>query len=467
MPKATASGFLLGEQPVASWDAYRALGGGVGLEKARAMSPEEVIAEISASGLRGRGGAGFPTGTKWTSVQRGGGRHHYAVCNGAEGEPATFKDRALMRANPYQVIEGLLIAVHAVEAIEAYVAIKASFGRERDALTRALAEMSAEGLIGDVAVLLVNGPEEYLFGEEKALLEVIEGNDPLPRWLPPYLHGLFVTDPQLGWVAHDPEPGHDPDHEANPTLVNNVETLAVVPHILANGSDWFRSMGTPESPGTVVCTVVGDVAVPQVLEVELGTALQEVLEICGGSLPGRSFQAVLSGASNPVLTADQLSTPLSYEGMEAAGSGLGAAGFAVYDDTACMVELARSVSRFLYVESCGQCFPCKWGTGEITDALDKLRTGRGSRDDLERIEARLDVVTDANRCFLPVEERRVIASLLAAFPEDFALHFEGPCPRPREIPIPKIVDLEDGHVFYDVKQARKQPDWTYAGDGAN
>ncbi|MCW3043451.1 MAG: nuoF 1 [Actinobacteria bacterium] len=455
-------GFLLGERPVASLEEYRALGGWRGLDKARSMAPAAVIAEISASGLRGRGGAGFPTGTKWASVREGGGRHHYAVCNGAEGEPATFKDRALMRANPYQVIEGLLIAAHAVEAIEAYLAIKASFTPERDALTRALAEIGAEGLTDDVPVFLVTGPEEYLFGEEKALLEVIEGNDPLPRWLPPYLHGLFVTDPQLGWAAHENEPGHDEGHEANPTLVNNVETLANVPHILAKGSAWFRTMGTAASPGTVVCTVVGDIAVPQVLEVELGTPLQEVLESCGGSLPGRSFQAVLSGVSNPVLTADQLSTPLSYEGMEAAGTGLGAAGFAVYDDTACMVELARSVSRFLYVESCGQCVPCKFGTGEITEALDRLRSGRGTNEDLDRIQSRLTIVTDGNRCFLPVEERRVIASLLLAFPEDFALHLEGPCPRPRELPIPKIVDLEDGKVVYDLKQATKLPDWTYA-----
>jgi NADH-quinone oxidoreductase subunit F len=461
MLKAPTSGFLLGDHPIASLAEYLDLGGFEGLRQARAMSPAEVIDEISASGLRGRGGAGFPTGVKWTSVARGGGRHHYAVCNGAEGEPATFKDRALMRANPYQVIEGLLIAAYAVEAIEAYLAIKASFARERDALARALAEIDAEGLGGEIPLRLVNGPEEYLFGEEKALLEVIEGNDPLPRWLPPYLHGLFVTDPQLGWSAHDPEQGHAGDHEANPTLVNNVETLACVPHILAKGAAWFRSLGTPESPGTVVCTVVGDVAVPQVLEVELGTPLQEVLERCGGPLPARSFQAVLSGVSNPVLTAQQLSTPVSYEGMEAAGTGLGAAGFAVYDDTACMVELARTVSRFLYVESCGQCVPCKFGTGEITEALDNLRSGRGSAEDLERIEARLTIVADASRCFLPVEERRVVASLLLAFPEDFALHLEGPCPRPREIPIPKIVDLEDGRVVYDLRQARKLPDWTY------
>jgi NADH:ubiquinone oxidoreductase subunit F (NADH-binding) len=165
--------------------------------------------------------------------------------------------------------------------------------------------------------------------------------------------------------------------------------------------------------------------------------------------------------SNPVLTSDQLDTALSYEAMEAAGTGLGAAGFMVYDDSACMVEVARDLSRFLYVESCGQCLPCKLGTGEITAALTRLSSGKGSEGDLERIEQWLPLVVDANRCYLPVEERRVVASLLLSFPEDFAAHLEGPCPRPRDIPVPKIVNLEAGNVTYDVQQAKKLPDWTY------
>src|SRR5438445_708683 len=265
-----------------------------------------------------------------------------------------------MRTNPYQVIEGLSIAATVVEAREAFVAVKGSFAPEIDALERALKEMADADLLCDAPVSLIAGPEEYLFGEEKALLEVIEGNDPLPRWLPPYLHGLFATTPQEGWEAHDPEQGHVGAHYANPTLVNNVETLANVPHILAKGAGWFRSMGTGESPGTVVCTVVGDVRRPDVVEVELGTELGEVLDHCGGPLPGRRIRAVLSGVSNPVLTGEQVGTRLSYEDMQAAGSGLGAAGFVVYDDTACMVEVARMLSRFLYVESCGQCLPCKF-----------------------------------------------------------------------------------------------------------
>jgi NADH:ubiquinone oxidoreductase subunit F (NADH-binding) len=162
-----------------------------------------------------------------------------------------------------------------------------------------------------------------------------------------------------------------------------------------------------------------------------------------------------------VLTGEQVGTRLSYEDMQAAGSGLGAAGFVVYDDTACMVEVARMLSRFLYVESCGQCLPCKFGTGEVTDALDRIAIGPGGGADVVLIQERLKIVADANRCYLPIEERRLISSILAAFPEDFAAHLEGPCPRPREIPVPKIVDLADGRVVYDPRQARKRPDWTF------
>ena len=217
--------------------------------------------------------------------------------------------------------------------------------------------------------------------------------------------------------------------------MNNVETLANVAHICARGPEWFRTLGTEQSPGTVCCTVVGDVKYADVIEVELGTPLSAVLDAAGGPLPGRSFQAVISGVSNPVVTADQLDTPLSYEDFEAIGSGLGSAGFIVYDDSACMVEVAAMLSRFLWVESCGQCPPCKLGTGAITGALERIAGGRGGDRDLDIIAERLRVVTDGNRCYLPVEEQRVVSSLLRAFPGDFATHIEtGRCPRPRTAP---------------------------------
>ncbi|MBW3537172.1 MAG: hypothetical protein KY395_05285, partial [Actinobacteria bacterium] len=369
-------GHLLTGQPTDSLDRYLATDiGGLGLEAAQRMGSEAVREEILASGLRGRGGGGFLTGRKWAGVVAQGGTHRYVVANGAEGEPGTFKDRALMRENPYQLVEGVMIAAFAVGASEAFIALKAGFGREAEAVTRAVQEMQAAGLCRDCQVTVVRGPDEYLFGEEKALLEVIEGAAPLPRLFPPHEHGLFATAPQTGWEATAPRAGHTGSHQSNPTAVNNVETLSNVPHILVKGAEWFRSIGPENSPGTLVCTVVGDVRRPSVGEMDMGTPLSEVIDVVGGGVgEGRAVKAVLSGVANPVLPSDRLDTPLDYEAFAEAGSGLGAAGFIVYDDTACMVEVARLFSRFLYVESCGQCPPCKRGSGEITERLAALGT---------------------------------------------------------------------------------------------
>ena len=457
-----AEPFLLPDRPVASLDEYRAAGGGQALARAHQLGPGPTIKEITLSGLRGRGGGGFPTGRKWDSIHRADGGRHYAVCNAAEGEPATFKDRALLRANPYQAVEGLAIAALCVGADRAYVGIKDRFQPELSALTRAIQEMEVAGWLAGLSVTVVAGPDEYLFGEEKAMLEVIEGKDPLPRLFPPFQHGLFTTGPVQGW---EPSGGQtSPEPEPNPTLVNNLETLSNVPHILTRGAEWYRSMGTRESPGTVCCTVVGDVARPAVLEVEMGTPLGEVVERCGGPLPGRRHKAAFSGVANPVLTPERFATPLSYEHMQQAGTGLGAAGFAFYDDTACMVEVARALSRFLYVESCGQCRSCKFGCEEVTRLLERIEDGRGAEDDVASIGVRLRGVTDQVRCYLATEEQLVVASVLREFPEEFAEHLEGRCRvgTPRPILVPKIVELVDGTVTYDERQARKQPDWTYA-----
>lgn len=453
---------LLADPPFVSLDDYVGAGGGAALRQVRSESPTAVIDELARSGLRGRGGAGFPTSVKWSSILNGGGQHHYVVCNAAEGEPGTFKDRALLRANPYLVIEGLISAAVTVGAVEAFLALKASAGFELELVETALAEVREAGWLESLEVKIVRGPEEYLFGEEKALLEVIEGNDPLPRWLPPYMHGLFATAPQLGWEAHGQEGGHTGTHLSNPTLVNNAETLAQAAWILGNGAEAFRLLGTESSPGTLLCTVVGDVSAPGVIEVPMGTELGSVLERCGGPLPGRQVKAVFPGVANAVLTDAALATPLSYEGMAAAGSGLGAGGLIVYDDSACMVEVVTTLSRFLFVESCGQCLPCKLGTGQITAALELIRDGQGSDSEIDVIEERLNIVADANRCYLPVQEQNLVASVLESFPEDFAAHLAGRCRSDRtHIPTPKIVDLTDGVVVYDERQERKQPDWTY------
>jgi NADH:ubiquinone oxidoreductase subunit F (NADH-binding) len=466
----TTASRLLPTAPIGSLTEYLDRGGGAGLAGARHIGPSETIGELDAAGLRGRGGAGFPTAAKWRSIVAGGPGTRYAVCNAAEGEPGTFKDRALLRANPYAVLEGLVIAAEAMGASRAFIAMKASFDAERAAVERALAEISEGDWLRSVEITLVSGPEEYLFGEEKALLEVIEGNEPLPRWLPPYVHGLFATAPQLGWQAHESanasasaSAGARGRPAANPTLVNNAETLAHCAWILANGADVFREVGTAESPGTLLCTLSGDITNPAVLEVAMGTPLSSVLEQCGGPRPGRTIKAVFPGVANPVLTADALDTPLSYEAMRAVGSGLGAGGFIVYDDSTCMVEAGAVLSRFLSVESCGQCPPCKLGSGDITAALERIRTGTGDDSDIGLIEERLRIVADGNRCYLPVQEQLLVSSILREFPGDVAAHLEGWCPSPREhLPTPKIVDLVDGIVTYDARQDRKLPDWTYA-----
>jgi NADH:ubiquinone oxidoreductase subunit F (NADH-binding) len=457
--------YLLPPQPVASLDEYLASEtGGLGLKRATELGPAGTIAEIERSGLRGRGGGGFPTGRKWRGVVSQQGTHRYLVCNGAEGEPGTFKDRALMRANPYQLVEGVIVAALAVEAREAFIGLKASFEPELEGVTRAITEMQQSGICRDCQITVVRGPDEYLYGEEKAMLEVIEGKEPLPRLFPPFEHGLFATAPQTGWESEEPEPGHVGRHESNPTLVNNVETLSNVPHILSRGAEWFRSMGTAESPGNVVATVVGDVVAPDVGEVELGTPLAAVIGAVGSGLPqDRTVKAVFSGVANPVITGADLDVPLSYEAFVGRGSGMGAAGFIVYDDTACMVEVARQFSRFLYVESCGQCPPCKQGSGEITDHLARLEAGTGDTGDVDEIAAWLGKVTDGNRCYLAVEERLVVGSVLRAFAEEFVEHMDlGRCPRPRTLPLPKLVDLRDGRAVYDDRQWRKQPDWTFS-----
>ncbi len=323
------STFVLPDQPIDTVEDYLSHGGGAGLDAARRLGPEAVVEEIIASGLRGRGGAGFPTGVKWRSVQRGGGGTHYAVANGAEGEPATFKDRIAHAARSVSGHRRASPSPRSPSVRGRRTARPSASTRGRSvALRRAALEMSTIGMLGDLEISIVEGPEEYLFGEEKALLEVIEGRDPLPTLLPPWQRGLFATV-QLGWEA-DVSPGQA--GRSNPTVVDNVETLAAAAHILAKGAGWFRSMGTAESPGTVIVTIVGDVQRSGVLEVECGTPFSAVLDECGGPRPGRRLVAAFSGVSNSVLPAEHFDVLLTYEDMEAIGTGLGAAGFVVYDD---------------------------------------------------------------------------------------------------------------------------------------
>jgi NADH:ubiquinone oxidoreductase subunit F (NADH-binding) len=438
---------LLPDRPVTSVEAYVEVGGGEGLAAARERGPEATIEEVRRSGLRGRGGGGFPTGIKWRTVREDASTRTFVVANGAEGEPGTFKDRALLLANPYQVLEGIAIAAFAVGAERAYLAVKAGFVPQTERVLAALAEMTERGLLGAVPIEVIRGPDEYLFGEEKALLEVVEGSDPLPRVVPPFMEGLFRS------------PG-----QPNPTVVNNVETFANVPHILRRGAEWFRSLGTDDSPGTMVFTLSGDVRFPGVYELPMGYSLRDLIAGIGGGPPeGRSVKAVFPGASNTVLVPEQLDTPLDFGSMKQVGSGLGSGGFVVYDHTTCIVRAALAYSRFLYIESCAQCPACKHGTGQITQLLERIESGGGSDLDLETILARATTVTDGQRCALPTGESLLMQSIVQLFGEELAAHDGAGCSSEREIRVPKFLDFdaEAGRFTYDVEYDRKQPDWTY------
>jgi NADH:ubiquinone oxidoreductase subunit F (NADH-binding) len=404
-----------------------------------------LIDEVARSGLRGRGGAGFPTWRKWQAIRSHACPTRYVVCNAADGEPGTFKDRQLIRTDPYQTLEGLAIAAHVVGASKAFVATKGAFQREVAILRRAVAEMQGSDMLGGIPVEIVEGPDEYLFGEEKALLEVIEGNDPLPRVLPPYQVGLFA--------AH----GHE-----NPTLVNNAETLAHVPHILREGADRFRSFGTETSPGTMIFTLCGDVARPGVYELPLGLPMRRLVCDLGGATPG-TIKAIFPGASHSILTEALLDTPMDFDPMTAIGSGLGSAGFVVYDASACIVAATLGFVRFLTIESCAQCPACKHGSAEIAECLERIERGEGSETDIETILARSATVTGGQRCALPTGAADLVQSAVRLFGDEFRQHLGGPCPRPRGLVFPKLVDLDPAEGWItDDRYHWKQPDWSYA-----
>ncbi len=442
---------------------YVARGGGRGLVAARRLGPAAIIEELEAAGLRGRGGAGFPTGTKWRTVAA------YAsptvastvVVNGAEGEPGSFKDRSIMLRTPYAVLEGALIAALAIGADRVVVALKAGFDIEKERLEAAIVEIGAAGWSNAVNMGVVTGPAEYLLGEETALLEVLDGRPPFPRIAPPFRRGVDDVGPHADHGA-GAIMSNEARSDAPPTLVNNVETIANVPSILHRGPRWFRSLGTVDSPGTVVCTISGAATTHGVAEVAMGTTLAEVIEsVAGAPAKGRRWVAAMSGVANALIPARQFDTPLTYEAMRAIGSGLGAAGFILFDDRSDLVAVAAGASRFLAVESCGQCTPCKLDGLAIADHLGRLATPNGNPADLAAIDDRLDTIVNAARCALASQHQVVVASFLRLFPEHFE-RFTDRDPLLEAGPwIAPMTDLADGLAVLDATSADKQPDWSY------
>jgi NADH-quinone oxidoreductase subunit F len=435
---------------VSSLAEYGSTGGLSGLEIAEEMSPDEIVATVLDSGLRGRGGAGFPAGRKWQTVAANAlaGPPATVVVNGAEGEPGTFKDRSILRHNPYRVIEGAFIAARAVHADRVIIALKRSFAAEVERTRDALAEMRAAHVLpASVGCEVFEGPDEYLYGEESALLETIDGRGPFPRVVPPYRVGLLDDHPH---------------HRAGtgPALVNNVETIANVTDIVTNGADWFRSVGTPESPGTVVCTVTGDVNRSGVDEVAMGTPLWHVLETIAGG-PVAPVKAVLSGVANPVILGDQLDVPVSHEGMKGIGLGLGSAGFIVFAHPVDMVAVAAGVARFLAIESCGQCTPCKIDGTDLATLLARLARSNATVADLATIERRIGTVGYGARCYLATQQETMLTSIFDEFREEFEAHLTGDVPPAEPLLIAELVDIRDGQAIVDEHHREKNGDWTY------
>ncbi len=455
---------VLDPEPIVSLEAYVERGGGEGLTAARKLGPTAIIDDVDASGLRGRGGGGFPTGRKWRTVAGHASPVLPAtvVVNAAEGEPGSFKDRELLRRNPYRVLEGAAIAAHAVGADRVVVAVKASFVEEARRIRAAAAELVDAGWLDGVDVDVLEGPGEYLYGEETALLEVLEGRAPFPRLAPPYRHGADELGDGTTSPATVDMAGAESSTLAPPTLVNNAETIANIPGILTNGPEWFRTLGTPESPGTIVCTITGATVRDAVGEVPMGTPLRAVIdELGGGPVAGHRLVAAMSGVANPVLPPAKFDTLLTYEAMAVAGSGLGAAGFIVFDDSDDLVAVAAGVSRFLAVESCGQCTPCKLDGRSISEVLARLCHHEPRDDDADRLRTCLDSVVEGARCYLATQHQRVVASILELVPDLFASHDTEVVEPVEPALIAPIVDLVAGTATLDERQAAKQPDWTF------
>ena len=391
-------------------EVYRKLGGYKALEKALKMEPTAVIDEVKASGLRGRGGAGFPTGMKWSFVPRNTGKATYLLCNADESEPGTFKDRLLLERNPHAMIEGMAIAAYALDCHLSYIYMRGEFGFIVEPINRALKEAYAAGLLGpsvmgkDYALdmYLHLGQGAYICGEETSLIESLEGYRGYPRIKPPF--------PAVSGFL------------ASPTVVNNVETLAALPWIIENGAAAYAAIGTEKSKGTKLFSVSGHVNKPGVYEVDLGYPLLDFINNeCGGIPNGRQLKAVIPGGSSvPVLRADECDgVLLDYESLAKAGTMLGSGGFIVFDDTVKMPEVLSVIADFYAHESCGQCTPCREGTGWAAKVLHNLLAGKGKKSDIDLLLKICDMMEGKTICPLADADVMPIRSFVTKFRSEF------------------------------------------------
>ena len=393
--------------------AYEAGGGYQALAKAlRAHTPEEIVGLVKESNLRGRGGAGFPTGLKWSLVPKGGARPTYLCCNADEGEPGTFKDRIIMERDPHQLIEGMAISAYAIGAATAYVYIRGEYVLAIRRLEQAIAEARAKGYLGerilgtdfDLAIHIHCGAGAYICGEETAMLDSLEGKRAQPRLKPPFpaVAGLY----------------------ASPTAVNNVETLACVPHIVARGAGWFRGIGPAKSPGPKLYCLSGQVRRPGLYELPMGIPLRELVEDhAGGPLPGHRIKAVIpGGVSAPVIPASGLDVAMDFDSLAAAGSMLGSAGVIVIDDSTCMVKVTTRIIEFFHHESCGKCTPCREGLNWVVKVLRRIEAGQGEPGDLEQLKDLCKGIFGNTFCALGDGAAMGLRAALAHFEDEFTAH---------------------------------------------
>ncbi|QMU75005.1 NADH-quinone oxidoreductase subunit NuoF [Streptacidiphilus sp. PB12-B1b] len=410
----------------ATWDedrpwtleTYRAHDGYQGLRAALAMPPDDVIALVKDAGLRGRGGAGFPTGMKWQFIPQGDDKPHYLVVNADESEPGTCKDIPLLFANPHALIEGMVIASYAIRCAHAFIYLRGETVPVLRRLHAAVAEAYAAGFLGqdvlgsgfDLDITVHAGAGAYICGEETALLDSLEGRRGQPRLRPPFpaIAGLYAC----------------------PTVVNNVESIASVPSILHRGKDWFRSMGSEKSPGFTLYSLSGHVTNPGQYEAPLGVTLRQLLEVSGGVRAGHRLKFwTPGGSSTPMFTDEHLDVPLDYEGVGAAGSMLGTKALQVFDETTCVVRAVTRWTEFYAHESCGKCTPCREGTYWLVQLLRRIEAGQGVPGDLEKLNDIADNINGKSFCALGDGAASPIFSSLQYFREEYQAHLDqGRCP---------------------------------------
>ncbi|MFP4610289.1 MAG: NADH-quinone oxidoreductase subunit NuoF [Thiohalophilus sp.] len=399
---------------------YRSVGGYEVLKKilAEQTPQEQIIEELKTSSLRGRGGAGFPTGLKWSFMPRNAPGQKYIVCNSDEGEPGTCKDRDIMRYNPHQLIEGMIIAGYTIGASVGYNYIRGEFWEPYERVEAALEEARAAGLLGrnilgsgfDFELHNHLGAGAYICGEETALLESLEGKKGQPRFKPPFPAGYGLY--------------------GKPTTINNTETLASVPVILQHGGQWFLELGRPNNGGTKLFSVSGHVNNPGNFEVPLGTPFSKLLELAGGMRDGRKLKGVIPGGSSvPVLPAEIImETDMDYDSLAKAGSMLGAGSVIVMDETTCMVDALARLSHFYFEESCGQCTPCREGTGWLSRVIHRIEHGQGKQEDMDLLDDVAARIAGRTICALGDAAAMPVQSFLKHYRDEFQYHIDhGKC----------------------------------------